>query len=98
MSMNIGQAMEAMKTGSVVARQIWTTQGRNWKLYYTAGVSAVPAANFTNAALAAFVATLPGGVANVEPAVYLRDGANNIHLGWAAEQVDMFAEDWYIVT
>ncbi len=98
MTMNIGQAMEAMKTGSVVQRAIWVTQNRNWKLYYTAAVNGVPAADFTNAALAARVAAQPGGVANVTAAIYLVDGANNIHPGWAAEQVDLFAEDWAVVS
>jgi hypothetical protein len=102
--MNISQAVTAMQSGSKVQRAVWITEGRNWLLFLTAGVTNMPAADFTNAALSALVASLPGGVINSAPILtlyvpHLSGGTGNgsVHFGWVPEQVDVLATDWTVV-
>jgi hypothetical protein len=96
--MNISQAVSAMQSGSVVQRAVWVTEGRNWQLFLTASVTGVPAEDFTNAALSALVASLPGGVVNVAPILTLYVPGNGVHFGWVPEQVDVLATDWQVIS
>jgi hypothetical protein len=96
--MDFGSAISAIKSEEKVQRSIWVTEGRNWLLMLTEGLTSVPAGSFTNAALAAIVADLPGGVVNVAPVLTLFVPGNGVHFGWVPEAVDVLATDWNVIT
>lgn len=92
--MNFGQAIEALKLGSKVARAGWNGKGM-W-LAYSPGSIALPAERFWAPPNRAH-AEANGGTANVLPCITMKTAAGEILMGWLASQTDMLANDWDIV-
>jgi hypothetical protein len=84
--MNFGQAIEALKSGSKVAREGWN--GKGMFLYH------VPAQSYpadTEVAKATFGEQVPYGAY-----IAMKTAQNNV-VPWLASQTDVLAEDWTIV-
>lgn len=92
--MNFGQAIEALKLGSRVARAGWNGKGM-W-LAYSPGSKALPADRFWAGANRAY-ATANGGTADVLPCITMKTATGEVLMGWLASQTDMLADDWQIV-
>ncbi len=92
--MNFGQAIEALKLGSRVARDGWNGKGM-W-LAYSPGSKALPADRFWAGANREYAAA-HGGTADVLPCITMKTATGEVLMGWLASQTDMLAEDWSIV-
>ena len=87
-SMNLGDALVALKQGQRVARKGW-----NGKDMY---VFLADDAEFNTVAdISEFYGSSDG--VYVAPMLVLRTAQGNLQPGWLASQADMLAEDWYIV-
>lgn len=95
--MNFGQAIEAMKTGSKVARQGWN--GKGMFVYLVNGTD-VPIENLRNEAaehLDADNAWNRGKRVKISSHIDMKAADGSIVVGWLASQTDMLANDWVIV-
>lgn len=92
--MNIGQAIQAIKSGERVAREGWN--GKDMWLSYSPGHPALPADSFWSDANRGY-AHSRGGHAEVLPCITMRTATGEILMGWLASQTDLLAEDWFIV-
>ena len=95
--MNFGQAIEALKAGSKVARKGWNGKGmfiylvNGQKVIYdnlrNEAATALDSRNLRNA----------GKTATINPHIDMKAADGSIVVGWLASQTDMLAEDWEIV-
>ena len=92
--LDIGQAIQAIKTGLRVARHGWN--GKDMWLSLTPGIDALSADKFWSKANKEF-AEENGGSAKVLPAITMKNARGEIVMGWLASQEDLLSEDWFIV-
>lgn len=93
--MNFGQAIEALKAGSKVARKGWN--GRGMWLILVPGTADAQLRDGTpyKAALGAdYCEILP----HIDMWTVNADGRRAMLPGWLASQTDMLSDDWEIVT
>ena len=88
-NLNFGQALEALKQGSKVARNGWNGKGM-W-LYL------VPGSEFQVAEGRPLAKHLPVGENVTYNAHIDMKAADGSHFAWNPNQLDMLAEDWCIV-
>lgn len=93
-NLNFGQAIEAMKQGSKVAREGWNGKGM-W-IALGQGNLKLPSESFWNKHSRSF-AEQNGGTAEVLPYILFKTADNKILMGWSASQTDILAEDWIIL-
>ena len=93
---SFGFALQALNDGKRVARAGWN--GANQWLCKTGadGGTLVPSVKFWAPHNQAF-ADGNGGVARVMPSITLKNAQDQIVMGWAPSQGDLFATDWYIL-
>lgn len=89
--MNFGQAVEAAKTGSKIARAGWN--GKNMWVCYMPPV--LIAEGIVNGRTKQFV---PSGDLNVGGYFVMWTAIGVWQPGWLAAQPDMLADDWSVVT
>ena len=90
--MNFGDALTALKSGSLVARSGWN--GKNMYLTYQAGYpDGIP----INANTARATGLPEGTVCRFLPYIMMRT-ADGSFVPWLASQTDVLAEDWSTVT
>ena len=87
--LNFGQALEALKQGSKVARNGW--DGKGMWLYL------VPGSEFQVAEGRPLSKHLPVGEHVIYNAHIDMKAADGSHFAWNPNQLDMLAEDWCIV-
>lgn len=85
-SMNFGDALEALKDGKRVARQGWN--GKDMFIFLAYEPDFV-----TDADISAF----DGKEVIVGDMLVMKTAQDTFQPGWLASQADMLAEDWYIV-
>jgi hypothetical protein len=91
---DVGQAIQAIKSGLRVARRGWN--GKDMWLSLTPGIDALSADKFWSRANKEF-AEENGGSAEVLPAITMKNARGQIVMGWLASQEDLLSEDWFIV-
>lgn len=90
--MNFGQAIEAMKAGSKVARAGWN--GKGMFVYLVKG----SLVNELRGEAAAHVGQPKDGDAQViNSHIDMKAADGSIVVGWLASQTDMLAEDWQTI-
>lgn len=94
--LTFGDALEALKRGSRVARAGWNGKGM-WLALSCPDTRDVPAVAFWNEHNAEH-ARQQGGTAKVLPSITMKTATGEILMGWLASQSDMLANDWAIVT
>lgn len=100
--MNFGQALEALKAGSRVARVGWNGKGMWLSLSCNPGGAAAGGSreiafeNFWSRNNSEY-ARQNGGSAVVLPCITMKTATGEILMGWLASQTDMLAEDWEIL-
>ena len=82
--MNIGEAIQALKAGKLVAREGWN--GKNMHLYLEDG-HMMPVRGGVYA----------GSKRIYDPVICMFTAKGTHQLGWLASQADLLAEDWQIV-
>jgi len=88
--MNFGQAIESMKSGSLVARVGWN--GKGMFLYYVPENKYPASRNILNTMDGMFEDNMvPYGAY-----IAMKTAQNNV-IPWLASQTDMLAEDWELV-
>jgi hypothetical protein len=97
-NMNFGQAIEALKSGQVVARQGWNGKG----MYLTLNRGSIAADTMTDGVTidgVAFNLFDQGDQGTVTrlPNINMRTATGSIVTGWLASQTDMLAEDWCLL-
>ena len=95
--LNFGQAIEAMKTGSKVARDGWNGKGMWLALSGPLEGHRIPASQFWSLRNAEYAAQTIDGSANVLPCITMKTADGSILMGWLASQTDMLAEDWMVL-
>lgn len=93
--LSFGQALDALESGSKVAREGWNGKGMWLSLSCNAG-RPVAAENFWSPHNAEHAREM-GGTALVLPCVTMKTVRNEIMMGWVPTQTDMFAKDWLLV-
>lgn len=88
MSLNFGQALEALKAGGQVARVGWN--GKGMFLFLMPGYPEGVAANLHTAR---GLRVTEGAVVKVLPYIMMRTVDGSI-VPWLASQTDVLAEDW----
>ena len=103
MSMNFGQALEALKQGLRVRRSGWNGKGM-W-IALTPGTSITPDMARAGAAkmLAADMfaehrADALQKTISIAPHIDMKAADGTLVIGWLASQTDMLAEDWEVVS
>lgn len=96
MSMNFGEALEALKRGHRIARKGWNGKGMWLALSGHLEGRLIPAEQFWSPQNKAF-AEENGGKAHVLPCITMKTADGSILMGWLASQTDMLAEDWEVL-
>jgi hypothetical protein len=94
--MNFGTALEAVKSGSRIARDGWN--GKNMYVFLNKG--AMP--NFVKSVFYGPVRSNlfdmgAGGELVVMPSLAMKTADGSLVVGWLASQTDMLAEDWDVL-
>lgn len=93
--MNFGQALEALKLGSKVAREGWN--GKGMFIYLVKG-TVVDAMDLRNEAGEHIGDnTPPFEKVKINSHIAMKAADGSIVVGWLASQTDMLAEDWVVV-
>lgn len=96
--LTFGQALEALKTGSRIAREGWNGKGM-W-IYLNKGshdcLEPVNPSHIEGIDCHLFVDGDNGTVTRL-PNINMRTASGSIVTGWLASQTDMLAEDWTIL-
>ena len=90
MTMNFGEAIEALKQGKKVCREGWN--GKGMFLILVAGspnIKPVAGTPYSNAGI-----TEP---TNIKPHIDMFTARREMQPGWLASQEDMLAEDWHAI-
>lgn len=82
--MNFGEALQALKEGSHVARTGWNGKGMH---VYLEGAHDIPIRG----------GVYKGQVRRVEPVLCMYTATGTHQPGWLASQADMLADDWLVV-
>lgn len=93
---SFGFALQALNDGGRVARAGWNGTNQWICKSGEAGGTLVPSAKFWAPHNQAF-ADGNGGMARVMPSITLKNAQDQIVMGWAPSQGDLFATDWYIL-
>lgn len=93
--MNFGQALDALKLGSKVAREGWNGKG----MFIYLVNSSRPHAEELRGDCATHIRPLCGedAVVRINAHIDMKASDDSIVVGWLASQTDMLAEDWVIV-
>lgn len=89
-------ALQAVLEGKQAARAGWNARGQWICMSGEIGGMLVPSAKLWAPHNQAF-ADGNGGVARVMPCITLKNAQDQIVMGWAPSQGDLFATDWYIL-
>ena len=92
-NLNFGQAIEALKSGSRVARSGWN--GKGMYLWLLAATN-VPLEWIKEPRLKA-IAESNGGSVECLASIRMRTADGKVLTGWLASQTDMISEDWEIL-
>lgn len=89
--MNFGQAIQALKIGSKVARQGWNGKGM-WLILVHGSDNIKPVAGtpYSNAGLTEEIQILP----HIDMYTTDSSGRRAMLPGWLASQTDMLSDDW----
>lgn len=88
--MNFGQALEAAKSGSKIARSGWN--GANQFVLKAGGYTvkeARPGSDYERAGIK--------GEFTIAPHLDLKNAQSIMQPGWLPSQGDLFAEDWFVL-
>lgn len=90
MTMNFGQAIDALKQGEKVCREGWNGKGM-FLILVPGSPSIKPVAGtpYSNAGI-----TEP---TNICPHIDMFTANGEMQPGWLASQADMLAEDWHVI-
>lgn len=96
-NMTFGLAIEALKKGFKVARKGWN--GKNMWLYLSAGskVFYTDLKEETKKGLRNNRCIDDNGYVKINSHIDMSAADGSVVIGWTASQLDMLAEDWYIV-
>jgi hypothetical protein len=94
-ALTFGQALEALKMGSKIARAGWNGKDM-WLSLSCNGTREVYADQFWSPHNEKF-AEGNGGTATVLPCITMKTADNKILMGWLASQTDLLSDDWCIV-
>lgn len=89
--MNFGQAIEALKAGSKVARSGWN--GKGMFLIYVPGSRVKPREGTPYSK----IETEDDDCIEINPHIDMKTATGEMQPGWLASQTDMLAEDWEVV-
>lgn len=91
--MNFGEAIEALKKGSRVARQGWNGKG----MYLALQAGSVITREQARGGVAKCLAESGQETITICPHIDMKAADGTCVVGWLASQTDMLSEDWVIV-
>lgn len=90
--MNFGEAIQALKNGSKVARSGWNGKGM-FLILVPGSKSIEPKEGSPYADLK----VSPSGIVDINPHIDMKTATGEMQPGWLASQTDMLSDDWEIV-
>jgi hypothetical protein len=91
---DFSDALILLKKGMKVARDGWN--GKDMWIALSPGVQHLESGKFWSDAGRAY-AEERGGEADVLPCLIMKTATGEIQMGWLASQMDILADDWYVV-
>lgn len=93
-NMTFGLALEAMKKGHTVARKGWNSKGM---FIYIQDGSRCETENLRNDAIKDYCKSRVIQHVQINPHIDMKAADGSLVIGWNPSQMDMLAEDWFIV-